>query len=186
MIELFPKIRDRRYAPYAGIGSRETPLVICGLMEQIGDELEDRGYTLRSGAAGGADSAFEERVEDLKEIYLPWVGFNGRLRVEGIIAPDLSNWEQALEISEEAHPNWGRCSEGARKLLTRNVYQVLGKDLDTPCEFIICWTKDGKASGGTGQALRMADVWEIPVFNLRRSEDLSTVCKALGIEKPRV
>ena len=46
------------------------------------------------------------------------------------------------------------------------MYQVLGEDLQTPTSFIVCWTKDGKASGGTGQALRVAKKYDIPVFNL--------------------
>ena len=52
------------------------------------------------------------------------------------------------------------------RLMARNCYQVLGKDLETPSEFIICWTKDGQATGGTGQALRIAKKNNIPVFNL--------------------
>jgi hypothetical protein len=55
---------------------------------------------------------------------------------------------------------------GAKKLMARNMYQVLGQDLETPTSFIVCWTKDGKASGGTGQALRVAKKYNIPIFNL--------------------
>ena len=50
-------------------------------------------------------------------------------------------------------PNWGRLSYGGKKLQTRNVFQVLGADLKTPTEFIICWTDK---YGGTQQALRIA------------------------------
>ena len=45
----------------------------------------------------------------------------------------------------------------------RNVFQVLGADLKTPTEFIICWTDK---YGGTQQALRIAKSFSIPVFNL--------------------
>lgn len=61
--------------------------------------------------------------------------------------------------------------------MSRNVYQVLGPNLDDPVEFIICWTKDGKASGGTGQAIRIANDYGVPVFNLKNvnaSADLTT------------
>lgn len=54
---------------YAGIGSRETPRSILDLMTAIARKLEALGYTLRSGGATGADTAFEEGVERLKEIY---------------------------------------------------------------------------------------------------------------------
>lgn len=43
---------------------------------------------------------------------------------------------------------------------------MLGADLHSPSKFIVCWTRDGGATGGTGQALRIADHYEIPVFNL--------------------
>jgi hypothetical protein len=32
---------------------------------------------------------------------------------------------------------------------------------------VVCWTKDGKSSGGTGQALRIAEYYSIPIFNLK-------------------
>lgn len=32
--------------------------------------------------------------------------------------------------------------------------------------FVVCWTSDGKDSGGTGQALRIARDRNIPVYNL--------------------
>ena len=42
---------------------------------------------------------------------------------------------------------------------TRAFYQqVLGVSLDSPAEFVLCWTADGEASGGTGQALRIAAI----------------------------
>ena len=50
--------------------------------------------------------------------------------------------------------------------MARNCHQVLGQDLKTPVDFIVCWTKDGGESGGTGQALRIARDLNIPVYNL--------------------
>ena len=65
------------YDPYAGIGSRETPNDTCEEMALIANALEKRGFTLRSGFAGGADTAFELGTvrDDLREIYAPWAGF---------------------------------------------------------------------------------------------------------------
>ena len=67
-------------------------------------------------------------------------------------------------MAAEFHPAWDRCSRGARALHARNCHQVLGWDLKTPSEFILCWTKDGKASGGTGQAMRIAKAFNIPIY----------------------
>jgi cell division GTPase FtsZ len=53
-----------------------------------------------------------------------------------------------------------------RKLHARNAMIVLGKNLDDPVDFIICWTPGGTGSGGTGQALRIARAYGIPVYDL--------------------
>lgn len=146
---------------YAGIGSRETPAAICAEMTQIARWLFARGYTLRSGAADGADKAFEAGAGELKEIFLPWFGFNGSAST---LVPSTRG--QAADIARVFHPAWGRCSDAAKKLHIRNVHQVLGGDLRTRSAFVVCWTKDGGPTGGTGQALRIADHFLVPVFNL--------------------
>ncbi len=44
---------------YTGIGSRSTPEAIQKIMTELAYELGKSGWTLRSGCAPGADSAFE-------------------------------------------------------------------------------------------------------------------------------
>jgi hypothetical protein len=154
---------------YAGIGSRETPPVVCDRMTAIAEVLEFLGYTLRSGGADGADMAFEKGVLAHKEIWLPWRGFNNNQSLffvpESINKMGFQNkeWEEIRRVAKYYHPAWERLSQGGQRLMMRNVCQVLGIDLNTPVDFIICWTKDGKASGGTGQALRIAKEYDIPI-----------------------
>lgn len=154
---------------YAGIGSRETPKEILELFTIIGEFLANKDYILRSGHAQGSDISFEngcDLVNGKKEIYLPWSRFEGsdsNLVVEN---------EKAFKIAEEYHPYWHRLSQGAKKLQARNSHQVLGLDLSTPSNFIVCWTKNGKGSGGTGQALRIAWAYNIPVFDFGKYKDL--------------
>lgn len=50
---------------YAGIGSRETPLQILSLMEQIAMSLSKVGFTLRSGYA---DGALTQKLEAYKAV----------------------------------------------------------------------------------------------------------------------
>jgi hypothetical protein len=160
---VFERVED--YAAYAGIGSRETPGNILGLMRGIARMLADRGYTLRSGGAKGADQAFEYGTPVLvqMEIFVPWHGFERRPQT---IPDSKLALGEARSIAEKFHPNWEACSEGARKMHTRNTFQVLGADCHTPSKFVVCWTKDGKASGGTGQTLRIAEAHKIPIYNL--------------------
>ena len=149
---------------YAGIGSRRTPLPVLEQMVQIAEQLAHEGWTLRSGGADGADSAFEEGCDianGKKEIYLPWRGFNGSdsplYKVSGM----------AFEIARSFHPAWEKLSRGGRLLMARNCYQVLGADLNSPADFIICWTGPG---GGTTQALRIAKSRGIPAINMREMD----------------
>ena len=158
---------------YAGIGSRQTPPELLRQMGALAFALDLKGYTLRSGGADGADSAFEEEtLLQCPEIFLPWRGFNGRKN--GIVLSGKVEAQAAL-IAKEFHPAWDRLSQGAKKLHTRNVYQILGQDLRSPAAFVICWTKDGKATGGTGQAIRIADANHVSVFNLKREGDLDAL-----------
>jgi hypothetical protein len=146
---------------YAGIGSRETPASVQAFFFMLAGELGDLGWTLRSGGADGADAAFEQGLAatHTKEIFLPWRKFNGN--VSGLYVPSA----EAFALAEKFHPAWNRCSPAARKLLARNMHQVLGADLSTPVQFIVCWTPEGQGSGGTGQALRLAQDRGIPVFD---------------------
>lgn len=167
---------------YAGIGSRETPPYILVLMEEIAAKLYSQyNLILRSGGAGGADQAFQRGVEQCNryrgmEIYIPWEGFSD-LKSNDILIHALSSNEiicvqnkQILKESEEIvakfHPYWNNLKQGARRLMARNTFQVLGSDLKTYSKFVIAWTKDGKDTGGTGQALRIANFYGIKIENL--------------------
>lgn len=159
---------------YTGIGSRETPSDVLVQMWRIGAVLGNRGWTLRSGHADGADLAFERGAQHTKgkmEIFLPWEGFNDA-KHDGISYftwwPSINKLQRAIMFAEKHHPNWAACNSGAKKLHTRNVAQVVGMNLNLASDLIICWTKDGKGGGGTGQALRMAKALKksIPIFDL--------------------
>jgi len=144
---------------YAGIGSRETPQSVLQEMTRIAEALSMAGYVLRSGGADGADTAFEKGAQHA-EIYLPWAGFNGN--ASPLFGPRMSR--QCMTIAAEHHPNWGELSDAARKLHARNTAQVLGPQCDAFSDFVVCWTKNGK--GGTGQAIRVARHYNIPVYDL--------------------
>lgn len=163
---------------YTGIGSRETPENILQTMRNIGYTLAKYGWTLRSGHAEGADQAFEYgarmavtvRNPLRMEIYLPWPNFNNPpVDHPDYITPSRDcpdTYEEALQAAENFHPAWSKCTDGARKMHARNVYQIGGRDLNTPTNFVICWTKEGKRGGGTGEALRIAEFLKIPIFDL--------------------
>lgn len=151
---------------YAGIGSRETPIDIQKEMGEIAKALAKLEYILRSGGAEGADSSFDLKTNPAR-IYLPWNGFNG-LYADNIryIIPPIN-----LEYVNTYHDDGESLSEAAKKLMSRNTYQVLGDDLATPVEFVVCWTLFGKPKGGTKQAMRIAKDLHIPIYNLYNETD---------------
>jgi len=143
---------------YTGVGSRRAPLDVQQLLSRRAQELAIQGYTLRSGAAPGADTAFEWGAiagKGKTEIWLPWRGFDGH---KSPLVPS----DEAFHMAAQFHPAWNRCSEAAKKFHARNCHQVMGADLKTPSDFVLYWTKSGKAEGGTGQALRIARHFGIP------------------------
>jgi hypothetical protein len=153
---------------YAGIGSRETPNDICLYMTTIAKKLAKLGYTCNSGGADGADSAFERGAVINRQIFLPWDGFNGKY-IENMnkfhntfnyLVPPFNQ-----ELVEKYHPKPSALSEAGWKFMSRNSYQVLGNDLKTPVDFVLCWTREGKLKGGTAQALRIAKDYNIQIFN---------------------
>ena len=152
---------------YAGIGSRQTPDDILNLMFVISSVLCSMGVCLRSGAALGADKAFELGVSNnaLKDIYGP---------------SDATS--ESFDLSSRYHGGWDRLDSGVKRLHARNAQILLGRDLTVPVGFVICWTPGGVAVGGTGQALRIAVDYQIPVYNLANDWELSAVCSVLGID----
>jgi hypothetical protein len=146
---------------YAGIGSRATPPDVCHAFVFAASNLAKQGWTLRTGGAEGADTAFLEgawAAGSRPELYLPWTGFNGH--EHGLYPP-----AEAFTEAAKYHPVWDDLSLPARRLHARNVCIVLGPDLSSPVSFVVCWTPGGRGGGGTGQALRVAKAHSIPVYD---------------------
>lgn len=153
---------------YTGIGSRETPADVIKKMITAAKALGKGGWTLRSGGAAGADQAFEtgcNMVGGDKEIYLPWRGFRRNP------SPLYGTTKEARMIAKAYHPAWENLSSAAWEFMGRNSYQVLGQDLNTHTAFILCWTPEGAITGGTGQALRIAEAYDIPILNFGKHTD---------------
>src|SRR5205807_1968611 len=75
---------------------------------------------------------------------------------------------QAALLAAQYHPQWKQLSVGERKLHTRNVAEVLGPrlDRDEASVVAIVWTPGGRGQGGTGQAIRIARAYQVPVVDL--------------------
>lgn len=182
---------------YAGIGSRDTPTEVQEVMYLFAIIAASKNFILRSGAAKGADKAFEDGVDyyetvicggsflknkKLKEIFLPWEGYNKSKSTHFKIS------DTAHAIAAEIHPGYNFMKQSSRNFIARNMMQILGQNFNTPVEFVVCWTKDGcehhatytpNKTGGTGSAIALASLFDIPVYNLYNKDRLEHALKHL-------
>lgn len=188
---------------YAGIGRQTLPHAIQELMVDLGYAYASLGYVLRSGGAKGADDAFEwgailyanetgKPFSEVMEIYLPDKRFKGRhARNDGyhhFENSDLTEDQQAFtnRMIETWHPAPHRLGR-ARKFMERNCMQIMGADLSSPSDFVMCWTHDGDANtGGTGFAKKVAIDCGVPVHDLWHDAVLDQTRAWLARNDPRV
>lgn len=164
-----------------GIGSRDISQDAHQFLVRLGEKLASKGCLLRSGGAAGCDISFEIGWDmagsKLMEIYLPWKGFGKAVDDERHPVPErdyIDTYDEAWEIAQNIHPAWDRMNIWGQKLHTRNVYQVLGPELDDRSDVLICIAKpDGKGgvAGGTATAWKLARDCHVPCFNLWHKEE---------------
>tara|TARA_R100001594_G_scaffold53735_1_gene87284 strand:+ start:19222 stop:19794 length:573 start_codon:yes stop_codon:yes gene_type:complete len=167
---------------YTGIGSRETPEDTLDIMRRIGFTLAKYGFTLRSGAAGGADEAFEygcRQAEGKAQLFVPWAGFCSRESTEGIrkLIPTQPRFEEAKHflLDNNIIPWFNNMKQGAQKLHARNYYQIKGVGDEPMSDFVIAYSelnRNGEPTGGTRTAILLAEQMGVPVFNLATQEGI--------------
>lgn len=159
---------------FTGVGSRVITGNIFNLLCHIGLLLKDNGWICRTGTAKGSDAAFrvsyENKFSNL-EVYKP----------EDIINNKYGNADLAKRIVRNYHPCYDRIQcEFSQALLARNVYQVLGSDLNTPSEIVFCYTDNGETVGGTSIAIKIAQHYGIPIVNLGNPKHLKAIVNYLN------
>lgn len=179
---------------YTGIGSRETPPEVLQQMTKIAYWLAGQGHTLRSGKAGGADAAFQSGVEWFcynnqiqpttrhAEIYVPWSGFGeGLWSCWDVVG---GNDQNARNVAMQIHPAWSRCKQGAQKLHTRNVMQILGRHINRPSDLVLFYAPEdalGNVKGGTATAVKLARLHGVTTINMAQQTWAEQLRKFLGV-----
>lgn len=76
--------------------------------------------------------------------------------------------DQTIEMASKVHGAWHNCSPDAKALHSRNCHQIFGYELNNPVDAVITWCPlvNGRPTGGTAVAMRLAENAGIPVFNL--------------------
>lgn len=183
---------------WTGIGSRDITQEEYQWAVLVGEQLTRRyGMILRSGGAGGADTAFQHGVCNVDfrrcEIWIPWEGF-----LPEQVHPDFGGCEYivaGLKRTNDAewfyteHTNimpWFSNMKASNKLLHgRNYYQVVGKEKapkSSVCIFIADENSNGDISGGTRSAVLVARHYKIPTYNLRNTEQREKLFSLIGVE----
>ena len=168
---------------YAGIGSRGTPTHVLDIMGRSAEALARMGYCLRTGACIGADQAFAKgalRGYGRVVLCLPWSnyekswirGLHGDIHLEVL---DTRVHTEAVDSVKKFHPNPAALKQSVIKLHARN-YLILNG-----VQFVICWTPNGEVTGGTGQAIRIAQSRGIKIYNLGDPNTLAAFEKRLEV-----
>jgi hypothetical protein len=180
--ELFDKLptQTTKTFTYAGIGSRQTPENVMILMNKLASHLEQKGYTLNSGNALGADKAFEGKPQPFEksgDIVIRWSSYKYKVKKKQIFTASMVN-DKMRDIAIYIHPNGRNLKDYILDLHARSLLQIFGTNLDTLVDFVLCWTKDGceshdtrtSSTGGTGQAISYASLKGIPVINISNAD----------------
>lgn len=136
-----------------------------GLCEIGMDGIAQKAYSKAVDLGLAKESQFEVYVADqynIRRSTLP------RKHLAIVRNKDLIS--ETERIASEVHPAWDKCNEWARGMHSRNCHQILGYDLKSPVDAVVCWTPNGAVVGGTATAIRIAMKYNIPVFNLGRSD----------------
>ncbi len=159
---------------FAIVGNRvQTPGDVLLKFYHYAFRLAKAGFKFRSGGAIGPDKAAEIGCiagGGLHEIWRPKPE-RGNLMIK---TPDWGHYLEAGKV----HPIFDKIPKFAQDLHARNVGIVLGEDLDSPIQFMLCWTPDGaesdtevtKETGGTGTAIRLASRNNVPIFNFKNED----------------
>ena len=141
-----------------------------GLCEIGMDGIAQKAYSKAVDLGLAKESQFEVYVTDQHNIHRSTLP---RRHLATVRNKDLIS--ETERIASEVHPAWDRCNEWARGMHSRNCHQILGYDLQSPVDAVICWTPDGAVVGGTSTAIRIAMKYDIPVFNLGVSDKESVL-----------
>lgn len=178
---------------YSGIGSRRTPKNILNEMIILGEWLATEHYILRSGNANGADVAFGigcDSVNGKSEIYLPYENFNNGCR-NSLHITNKHTLKKTYEIMRTLKPHTYTWNSKNTPYHSRNVFQVLGVNLNTPSNFVICYTDTGAEceadiicrndTSGTSTAIVLASRLNIPVINMFNKNWIDKLENIIGL-----
>lgn len=180
--------QDRSW--YTGVGSRHAPTEIVRRCVALAIALQKLNMSLRTGDAIGCDAAFSVgaggRVigtsAGMVERESPACTKDDRgTRVQIFKPTETIGWTVgALRACLDYSEDLSRRPELHRRLLLRNMRQVLGPRGEDPSNFLVYWSPEPNCvcidrrksdGGGTRYAVRRAHLSGVPCFHLSEKTD---------------
>lgn len=159
---------------YAGLGDNQTPENILEVIRITAILLAHDAHLCITGGCQGAEQAFANGAliaGGRVRIFLPWQSFESlwiaKLPTDRTEIITLQEDDKAAFDSVKTfHPAYDKLTPSVKAINAR-YFNILAN-----AQMLICWTKEGKLIGSTGQAIRIATYMHLPIFNLGIQETL--------------
>lgn len=164
----------------ACIGTREPSEAMKPILQAIGAWLVKEGWTINTGNALGSDQLFAMGGNSVNptqvHLFLPWASYESNAVVVGNkISLVTAATDQMVATARAHHPVFDKLSQGAQKLMIRNVQIIDG------VRFVMALPSAKIGGGGTGQGMRVAATMGIKVFDLNDPVVLKNVMSKIGL-----
>lgn len=173
------------------IGTTKLPREDVGFLDSIGQRTVLGGDLLITGNAPGSDQAYAlggNMVNaSMVELCLPWPTFEQKCIMVDPDPKQYPHWREMgmsggnrlryaqnatydhLRLANEAHPIFSFLAQGQQKLLIRNAMMMISDD-GVISDLVIARPRfEAQGWGGTGHAMRVAQMLSIPVWLVNRS-----------------
>lgn len=134
-------------------------ILSAGETVEPGSKEYTNAYYVFSDKKGGSNK-FEKPTMSKAPTVLPKVISFGTNNVD----------DKARSLAAAVHPGYNNMALYAQDLMARNGYQVFGKDLNAPVDFVLFYAEETdnplRPKGGTGQAVELARLKGIPTINM--------------------
>lgn len=175
---------------YAILGAPDTPSHVLQEFSDIARMLAAKKFKVRvttddsrkqegKPPAALVGKAVRETVGTRYELIKPWNTF-GDTEGEALTATGTTS-DRGVEMAALFQPAMTKLPDAVKKIIAANVHVMLGKFLESPVEFLVCYTEDGAENskevtfktGNVGLAIRVATSYNIPVINFKNPNSRS-------------
>lgn len=168
---------------YTGVGTSKAPLKHLTLFALVAEALKE-DHILRSCEENGSCSAFREGSAYEGEMFIPWEEYNGSFSsyITSEFDDELIKKAESICLLPEISPEYSEVEDKVKKVMVRNVFSLLGADLNSKSKFMIYYTPKGELSkedcvntpeyktGLTAHQIKIAEYHNIPRFNSAKEE----------------